>query len=134
MSGRERGSICETRLNDEPALRAFVARNADIVIYYQHFQIDVDEFEGLADGEATADGHIKVDDLAQWQTEFAKAVIDAGRKPELLAIWNELPFTEEEGLATGDRLKDASAQEKSELRKKWRAFFKAKYAKILAKP
>jgi poly-gamma-glutamate synthesis protein (capsule biosynthesis protein) len=54
------------------------ARNADIVIYYQHFQIDIDEFEGLADGEATADGHIKVDDVAQWQTEFAKAVIDAG--------------------------------------------------------
>jgi alkylresorcinol/alkylpyrone synthase len=54
------------------------ARNADIVIYYQHFQIDVDEFDGLADGEATVDGHIRVDDVAQWQTYFARAVIDAG--------------------------------------------------------
>jgi poly-gamma-glutamate synthesis protein (capsule biosynthesis protein) len=54
------------------------ARNADIVIYYQHFQIDVDEFDGLADGEVTGDGHIKVNDVAQWQTDFARAVIDAG--------------------------------------------------------
>jgi len=54
------------------------ARHADIVIYYQHFQIDVDEFAGLADGEATTDGHIKVDDVGQWQTDFARAIIDAG--------------------------------------------------------
>jgi poly-gamma-glutamate synthesis protein (capsule biosynthesis protein) len=54
------------------------ARNADIVIYYQHFQIDVDEFDGLVEGEATVDGHIRVDDVAQWQTDFARAVIDAG--------------------------------------------------------
>lgn len=54
------------------------AQNADIVIYYQHFQIDVDEFTGLADGEMTADGHIKVDDVEIWQTNFARAVIDAG--------------------------------------------------------
>jgi poly-gamma-glutamate capsule biosynthesis protein CapA/YwtB (metallophosphatase superfamily) len=54
------------------------AGRADIVIYYQHFQIDVDEFDGLADGQATDDGHIKVDDVAQWQTDFARAVIDAG--------------------------------------------------------
>jgi poly-gamma-glutamate synthesis protein (capsule biosynthesis protein) len=54
------------------------ARNADIVVYYQHFQIDVAEFAGMADGEATADGHIKVADVAQWQSDFARAVIDAG--------------------------------------------------------
>ena len=54
------------------------AQNADIVIYYQHFQIDVDELKGLADGEITADGHIKVDDVEIWQTNFARAVIDAG--------------------------------------------------------
>jgi poly-gamma-glutamate synthesis protein (capsule biosynthesis protein) len=54
------------------------AGNADIVIYYQHFQIDVDEFEGMADGDSTTEGHIKVDDVAGWQTSFARAVIDAG--------------------------------------------------------
>jgi poly-gamma-glutamate capsule biosynthesis protein CapA/YwtB (metallophosphatase superfamily) len=54
------------------------AQNADIVIYYHHFQIGVDVFANLADGEATADGHIKVDDVEQWQTNFARAVIDAG--------------------------------------------------------
>ncbi|MGB6867843.1 MAG: CapA family protein [Candidatus Aminicenantaceae bacterium] len=54
------------------------AQNADIVIYYHHFQIGVDVFANLADGGATADGHIKVDDVEQWQTNFARAVIDAG--------------------------------------------------------
>lgn len=54
------------------------AQHADFVIYYQHFQIDVDEFAGLADGQATKDGHIKVDDVGKWQESFAKAVIDAG--------------------------------------------------------
>jgi len=54
------------------------ARSADVVIYYQHFQIDVDEFADLRDGEATEDGHIKVDDVERWQEDFAKAIIDAG--------------------------------------------------------
>jgi poly-gamma-glutamate capsule biosynthesis protein CapA/YwtB (metallophosphatase superfamily) len=54
------------------------AQNADIVIYYHHFQIDVDVFANVVDGGATADGHIKVDDVEQWQTNFARAVIDAG--------------------------------------------------------
>jgi len=54
------------------------AQNADIVIYYHHFQIDVDVFANLADGGATADGHIKVDDVEQWQRNFARTVIDAG--------------------------------------------------------
>ena len=54
------------------------ARNADVVIYYQHFQIDVDEFAGLHDGEATEHGHIKVADVERWQENFAKAMIDAG--------------------------------------------------------
>jgi len=54
------------------------AARADFVIYYQHFQIDVDEFSDLAPGEATGDGHIWVDDVDSWQTEFARAVLDAG--------------------------------------------------------
>jgi poly-gamma-glutamate capsule biosynthesis protein CapA/YwtB (metallophosphatase superfamily) len=54
------------------------AQNADIVIYYHHFQIDVDVFANIADGETTDDGHIKVDDVEEWQTNFARAVIDAG--------------------------------------------------------
>jgi poly-gamma-glutamate synthesis protein (capsule biosynthesis protein) len=54
------------------------AVRADFVIYYQHFQIDVDEFDSIAAGEATADGHVRVDDVAGWQTDFAHAVIDAG--------------------------------------------------------
>ena len=54
------------------------SRHADVVIFYQHFQIDVDEFAGLGDGESTEDGHIRVDDVKKWQENFAKAVIDAG--------------------------------------------------------
>ena len=48
------------------------------MIYYQHFQIDLDEFDSIAPGEATSDGHIWVEDVAAWQTDFAHAVIDAG--------------------------------------------------------
>ncbi len=59
------------------AVREAAAR-ADFVIYYQHFQIDLDEFDSIAPGEATDDGHIRVDDVAGWQTDFARAVIDAG--------------------------------------------------------
>jgi poly-gamma-glutamate synthesis protein (capsule biosynthesis protein) len=59
------------------AVREAAAR-ADFVIYYQHFQIDVDEFDSIVAGEATADGHVRVDDVAGWQTDFAHAVIDAG--------------------------------------------------------
>ena len=40
------------------------AVHADFVIYYQHFQIDVDEFESIAPGEATSDGHMWVEDVA----------------------------------------------------------------------
>ncbi len=59
------------------AVREAAAR-ADFVIYYQHFQIDADEFDEIAPGQATGDGHIHVDDVAGWQTDFARAVIDAG--------------------------------------------------------
>jgi poly-gamma-glutamate synthesis protein (capsule biosynthesis protein) len=59
------------------AVREAAAR-ADFVIYYQHFQIDVDEFDSIAPGEATADGHIRVEDVVGWQTDFARAVIDEG--------------------------------------------------------
>ena len=54
------------------------ARNADFVIFYQHFQIDLDEFAGMEDGEENKFGHIKVNDVEQWQEDFAKAIIDAG--------------------------------------------------------
>jgi poly-gamma-glutamate synthesis protein (capsule biosynthesis protein) len=54
------------------------AAHADFVIYYQHFQIDVDEFDSIAPGEVTKDGHGWVEDVSEWQTEFARAVLDAG--------------------------------------------------------
>ncbi len=54
------------------------AAHADFVIYYQHFQIDVDEFDSIAPGEATKDGHRWIEDVPSWQTEFARAVLDAG--------------------------------------------------------
>ena len=54
------------------------AAQADFVIFYQHFQIDADEFDGVAPGEATDDGHVWIDDVAGWQTEFARDVLDAG--------------------------------------------------------
>jgi poly-gamma-glutamate synthesis protein (capsule biosynthesis protein) len=54
------------------------ADRADLVIFYQHFQLDLDEFSGLAPGQATGDGHMWVEDVAAWQTRFARAVLDAG--------------------------------------------------------
>lgn len=54
------------------------AAHADFVIFYQHFQIDLDEFADLGPGQATADGHVWVEDVAAWQTEFARAVLDQG--------------------------------------------------------
>ena len=52
--------------------------NADFVIYYQHFQLDVDEFSDVSPGDSTGDGHLWVEDVAEWQTDFAHAVLDAG--------------------------------------------------------
>ncbi len=54
------------------------AANADFVLYYQHFQIDVDEFSELSAGDTTSDGHGWVADVAKWQRDFAYAVLDAG--------------------------------------------------------
>lgn len=54
------------------------AENADFVLFYQHFQIDLDEFDEISPGDSTRDGHVWVDDVAGWQTEFARAVLDAG--------------------------------------------------------
>jgi poly-gamma-glutamate synthesis protein (capsule biosynthesis protein) len=54
------------------------ADQADFVIFYQHFQLDLDEFAGLSPGEATGDGHMWAEDVAEWQTDFARAVLDAG--------------------------------------------------------
>jgi hypothetical protein len=52
--------------------------NADFVLYYQHFQIDTDEFADVAPGESTGDGHLWVKSVEDWQTDFARAVLDAG--------------------------------------------------------
>jgi poly-gamma-glutamate synthesis protein (capsule biosynthesis protein) len=54
------------------------AANADFVLYYQHFQIDLEEFNEVAPGDSTSDGHIWVDDVAKWQSDFAHAILDAG--------------------------------------------------------
>jgi len=54
------------------------AMRADFVLFYQHFQIDVDEFDDVSAGQATDDEHMWVDDVAAWQTEFARAVLDEG--------------------------------------------------------
>jgi len=54
------------------------AENADFVLFYQHFQLDPDEFSENSPGDTTSDGHVWVDDLAKWQTDFAHAVLDAG--------------------------------------------------------
>ena len=54
------------------------AANADFVLYYHHFQLDLDEFNEVSPGDTTGDGHIWVDDLAVWQSEFAYSVLDAG--------------------------------------------------------
>jgi poly-gamma-glutamate synthesis protein (capsule biosynthesis protein) len=54
------------------------ARNADFVLYYQHFQLDRDEFSDVSPGNSTGDGHFWVQDVAEWQTDFARAVLDAG--------------------------------------------------------
>jgi poly-gamma-glutamate capsule biosynthesis protein CapA/YwtB (metallophosphatase superfamily) len=49
------------------------ARQADFVIYYQHFQIDNDD-----PAEHPSYGHRDVGDVKEWQSRFARAVIDAG--------------------------------------------------------
>jgi poly-gamma-glutamate capsule biosynthesis protein CapA/YwtB (metallophosphatase superfamily) len=54
------------------------AAHADFVLFYHHFQIDSDEFANLSPGDSTGDGHIWVEDVAEWQTDFARAVLDAG--------------------------------------------------------
>ena len=54
------------------------ATRADFVIYYQHVQLDADEFAEVAPGGETSDGHRWIEDLPTWQSEFARAVLDAG--------------------------------------------------------
>ncbi len=54
------------------------AADSDFVLYYHHFQIDLDEFADIERGDSTGDGHVRVEDVAQWQTDFARAVLDAG--------------------------------------------------------
>lgn len=45
------------------------ADKADFVLYYQHFQLDLDEFSDLAQGGATGDEHMWVQSVADWQTD-----------------------------------------------------------------
>jgi poly-gamma-glutamate synthesis protein (capsule biosynthesis protein) len=54
------------------------AANADFVLYYHHFQIDLDEFADVAPGDTTDDGHFWVENVAEWQMNFAREVLDAG--------------------------------------------------------
>ncbi len=54
------------------------AATADFVLFYQHFQLDLDEFRETSPGDTTSDGHLWVADVAKWQTDFAHAVLDAG--------------------------------------------------------
>lgn len=54
------------------------ATRADFVLFYHHFQIDEDEFAEVLQGDTTNDGHEWVEDVSGWQTEFARAVLDAG--------------------------------------------------------
>jgi hypothetical protein len=54
------------------------AAHSDVVIFYHHFQIDEDEFAEVLQGDSTDDGHLRVEDVSGWQTEFARAVLDAG--------------------------------------------------------
>jgi poly-gamma-glutamate capsule biosynthesis protein CapA/YwtB (metallophosphatase superfamily) len=54
------------------------AAQADFVLFYHHFQIDEDEFAEVLQGDTTNDGHQWVEDVLGWQTEFARAVLDAG--------------------------------------------------------
>lgn len=62
-----------------------------------------------------------------------KAIIDAGQPADRIAIWNELPFSEREGLDLADTFSAGSAQDQAEVRKQWRAFFQNKYNRILGK-
>ncbi len=52
------------------------AKRADFVIYYQHFQITNEELSG--DRSSRVRDHLDVGDVQEWQSRFAKAVIDAG--------------------------------------------------------
>jgi len=54
------------------------ASRADFVIYYHHFQIDEDEFAEVVPGDSTGDGHLWLEDVPGWQTNFARAILDAG--------------------------------------------------------
>ena len=52
------------------------AKRADFVIYYQHFQITNEDLSG--DRSSRVQGHLEAGDVQEWQSRFAKAVVDAG--------------------------------------------------------
>ncbi|MHB1193831.1 MAG: CapA family protein [Longimicrobiales bacterium] len=67
----------EDRERNLAAVREAATR-ADFVIYYQHVQLDVDEFAEVTPGGETSDGHRWIEELPSWQSDFARAVLDAG--------------------------------------------------------
>jgi hypothetical protein len=44
------------------------AAKADFVLYYHHFQLDLDKFSEVSPGDTTSDGHMWVDDLDEGET------------------------------------------------------------------
>ena len=57
------------------AVRSAAGR-ADFVIYYHHFQITTEELSG--DRSSRVQGHRDVGEVEEWQSRFARAVIEAG--------------------------------------------------------
>lgn len=54
------------------------SQQSDFLIFYHHFQLEDKHLEGLQDGEENSYGHRWVTSVDEWQTEFARDVIDAG--------------------------------------------------------
>ena len=64
------------RERDIAAVR-HVAINANFVIYYHHYQIHDEDFDDIAEGRHTRDGHLYVDSVDVWQEAIAREMIDA---------------------------------------------------------
>ena len=68
-------------------------------------------------------------DLHAELKEAWKALNDGGRKPEALAEWNKLPFSEAEGLELAKKL-EAADREAHKITREWTRLFKEKYARV----
>jgi ABC-type Fe3+ transport system substrate-binding protein len=73
-------------------------------------------------GAALIDLHTELKDA--W-----KALNDGGRKPEALAEWNKLPFSEAEGLDAAKKL-EAADHDAKKLTRDWTKLFKDKYERV----